>query len=127
MTKFGSRASGSLTRALEPVFMLGLLGESRFIIFKLSSFENAFAGMLAWEATLKEDLNGLFLKPVTASSTPQSFQDIIYRNKDVRALVDGGEAYLLYSFFDSKTLIITDDLETLEQLSDRLTREKLTR
>lgn len=127
MTKLGSRAPGSLVRAFEPVFMLGLLGESRFIIFRLSSFENAFAGMLSWEATLREDLSGLFLKQAGESFAIPTFQDVIYRNKDVRALVDGNGAFLLYSFFDNQTLIITDDLETLEQLSVRLTREKLTR
>lgn len=131
-----SRAPGSLVRAFEPVFMLGTLGESRFLLLKLASFENAFGGMLNWEKDMASDIGTLFsaaelLKSIAPTSV---FQDIVYQNKDVRALLaeEGGEATttrpaLLYSFFDNRMLIITDRLETLRTLIDRLNRNKLTR
>jgi hypothetical protein len=128
-----TEAPGSLVRSLEPTFMFGALGESRFIIFKLSSFENAFAGMLSWEKTLARDLGPLFASaPLLKTIPPESvFLDVISRNKDVRVLstfvASSTEPVLLYSFFDRKALIITDSLETLRVLVDRLTQELLSR
>lgn len=139
-------APGSLVRALDPLFMFGSLGEDRFIIFKLISFENTFAGMLSWEKTLGEDLAPLFgsaslLKNIGPESV---FKDVTSKNKDARVLyapVETGSAtttpVLLYSFFsaqggsasggDTEMLIVTDSLETLQILIDRLTRELLSR
>jgi hypothetical protein len=125
--KLGSQAPGSLLRAFEPVFMLGLLGESRFMIFKLRSFENAFAGMLAWEQNMAGDLRGLFGTDQLGGFTSNPFKDVVYQNKDVRALVIEDKLILLYTFFDNQTLIVTEDLDTLSQLSERLLREKLSR
>lgn len=127
-----SQAPSSLVRAYDPLFMLGTLGEHRFLIIKLISFENAFAGMLTWEKTLGQDLGGLFVTaPLLKTITPESvFKDVTYRNKDVRILSSVGtttEPILLYSFFDNKMLIVTDSLETLKTLMDRLTQELLTR
>lgn len=140
------RAPGNLVRALDPFFMLGSVGESVFIVFKLTSFENAFAGMLSWEANLAEDLGPLFSQALLireASGNP--FEDTIFRNKDMRTLTltteaieadeeEGIEAVeareeivLLYSFYDSRFLIITDQRETLMTVIDRLSRERFLR
>lgn len=133
LSSLETSAPGSLVRALEPTFMFGALGDSRFLIFKLSSYENAFAGMLAWEETLAKDLGPLFATaPLLKTIPPESvFKDAISRNKDVRLLsatiASSTEAALLYSFFDRKALIITDSLETLRVLVDRLTQELLSR
>lgn len=123
------RAPGSLLRAFNPLFMFGALGKSSFLIIKLDSFENAFAGMLVWEKNLAEDLGPLFATaPLLKNITPESvFTDITDRNKDIRILVLEGRSVLLYSFFDNNMLIITDNIETLRTLIERLTREKLSR
>lgn len=124
-----SRAPGNLVRALEPLFMLGALGDSTFAIFKLSSFENTFAGMLTWEKNLAEDIGPIFNTAELLRSLPpeSTFSDVTDRNKDIRALMFGDQSILLYSFLDSNTLIITDNLDTLRTLIDRLTQEKLSR
>ncbi len=124
-----TRASGSLVRAFDPLFMFGAFGESTFLIIKLVSFENAFAGMLAWEKNLSQDIGPLFATAEFSRSMPSgsTFTDITDRNKDVRILALGDQPILLYSFFDNNMLIITDHIETLRTLIDRLTREKLSR
>jgi len=131
LTMLESSAPGSLVRAFEPIFMLGSLGESRFILLKLASFENAFGGMLNWEKTMSDDIGPLFATRdlVKSIGSESVFRDVISRNKDVRVLFAGTttEPVLLYSFFDNQVLIITDRLETLQTLIDRLSREKLTR
>ncbi len=129
LDRLESSAPGSLVRAFQPTFMLGSLGQSRFIILKLASYENAFGGMLNWELNLPFDLAGLFVESEALKSIgPDNvFKDIVSRNKDVRALLPGEETGLVYSFLGQDFLIITDKLDTLSTLIDRLTRETLTR
>jgi hypothetical protein len=130
-----AKAPSSLVRAFDPLFMLGTLGQSRFLIIKLSSFENAYAGMLSWEKTLAEDLGPLFATAQTLQNNGSQsvFSDVTLRNKDARAIfAPTGEGsttapVLLYSFFDNQMLIITDSVETLKTIVDRLTQELLSR
>jgi hypothetical protein len=142
-----TQAPGPLVRALDPVFMLGAiglpdqsLGSSRFLIFKLSSFPNAFGGMLAWEKAMPSDVEPLFADPslLQAVGPTSVFQDVVYKNKDLRALYTDASSsvstsspqatpVLLYSFLNNTMLIITDRPETLQTLIDRLTQESLAR
>lgn len=133
-----SQAPGSLVRSFDPLFMLGVFGESptaersgasAFLIIKLASFENAFAGMLAWEKNMSRDIGPLFATARLLVDAPveSAFIDITDRNKDIRALVLEDQTVLLYSFFDNNMLIITDSVGTLRTLLERLTREKLSR
>ena len=124
-----SHAPSALVRAFDPLFMFGSFGESTFLIIKLASFENAFAGMLSWERDLGRDLGPIFFTaPLFRNdSGALVFIDTVDRNKDIRELKIGAQTALLYSFFDNNMLIITDNIETLRTLVDRLTREKLSR
>jgi len=124
-----SRAPGNLVRAFDPLFMYGVLGDSVFLIIRLVSFENAFAGMLTWEKSLGQDIGPLFATREFLISLPLEpvFMDLTDRNKDIRILSLDNQSIFLYSFFDNDTLIITDTLETLRTLIDRLNREKLSR
>jgi hypothetical protein len=119
----------NLARAFDPLFMFGTLGESRFLIIKLTSFENAFAGILTWEKDLKQDIGPLFSTAgLLRNLSPETdFIDITDNNKDVRAITLGNQPILLYSFLDNNILIITDKIDTLRTLIDRITREKLSR
>ncbi len=124
-----SQAPGSLVRAFDPPFMFGALGKSTFLIIKLSSFENAFAGMLSWEKNLGQDIGPLFATAELLKNIPPEsvFTDITDKNKDVRVLALENQPILLYSFLDNNMLIITDSFESFRTLIDRLTREKLSR
>lgn len=129
-TILDGRIPGTLLRSFSDIFMLGTVGgepSSHFLLIKLSSFESAFAGMLNWESQMFNDLSLLLdLTPSTSQST--TWIDMVTRNKDARALVDEfGEVGLLYSFFDNQILIITDSVQTLDTLINRLNREKLIR
>ena len=129
---------GNLVRALDPLFMLGVLTSSpdaleggtthTFLLVKLDSFENAFPGMLAWEPTLSNDLLPLFatdaeVQNVSATST---FSDITIANKDARVLKDNnGHTVLLYSFYGIGYLIITDNEDSLRALIGLLDSQQL--
>lgn len=124
-----SQAPGNLIRSFDPLFMYGSLGESTFLIIKLVSFENAFAGMLNWEKNLSQDIGPLFATAEFLRSLPPEpvFRDLTDRNKDIRILSLEDQTILLYSFFDNNILIITDNLESLRTLINRLNQEKLSR
>lgn len=124
-----SRAPGQLVRAFDELFMLGAYGKSTFLIIRLTSFENAFAGMLAWEKDLNRDIGPLLATAEIARNIEPGtvFTDIIDQNKDARMLSLYDQPTLIYSFLDNNTLIITDNLETLRVVVDRLTKEKLSR
>lgn len=128
-----SQAPGSLTRAFGDLFMFGAIGNSnrpsRFLIIELSSFENAFSGMLQWERSMARDIGPLFSTAPILANTPanSTFVDLTDRNKDIRVLRIENQPVLLYSFFDMDLLIITENIETMRTLVDRLTREKLSR
>ena len=125
----GSRAPSNLIRAFDPLFMIGVFGRSNFLIIKLESFENAFAGMLAWEEDMRTDIGPIFATAERLRSAPPetTFTDITDKNKDIRTFSPDGEPILLYSFFDNSLLIITDNIETMRVLVDHMTREKLSR
>ncbi|PIT91126.1 hypothetical protein COU17_02080 [Candidatus Kaiserbacteria bacterium CG10_big_fil_rev_8_21_14_0_10_49_17] len=147
------RAPNELLRVLDDTYTLGahvFNGNQAFLILQPKIFKNAFAGMLEWEPYLVEDLAPLFGEVLpdrvpefidesattTATSTPtqtgtlpgelvRKFEDIVLRNKDVRALKnDAGKIVLLYTFPDQQTLIITTNEFTLTEI---LTRFSTTR
>ena len=133
-----TKAPGTLIRALDPLFMLGLIGDTSqassiahtFLIIKLDSFDNTYAGMLAWENDMSNDLLPLFASEEAVSTLPSNtpFQDITIQNKDARALKDqNGNTVLLYSFYDNNMIIITDNETSLRTLVIRLNTEKLSR
>lgn len=128
-SKLESRAPGSLIRAFDPLFMFGAFGESTFLIIKLVSFENTFAGMLAWEKDVNRDIGPLFATAELSRNVPTEsiFTDLRDNNRDIRVLTLDDQSIILYSFFDNNTLIITDNTITLRAIIERLTQEKLSR
>jgi len=109
-----SGAPASLIRALGDEYMLGTAHDKVFLIVRVDSFDQAFAGMLEWEKLLPENLGSLF----SESSNPTgSFTDTIVRNRDTRSLKDAsGKTLLLYSFLDSKTLLFTGSEDAFSEL-----------
>ena len=125
------RLSSTLLRFLEPEFIFGFHSASQnspFLILKTRSFEDSFPEVLKWEETILEDLSSIFIEDNIVFSKDRlrenkyQFKDIIVKNKDVRAILDGGGKILFaYSFPDKNTLVITTNKTTLQELFDRLT------
>ncbi len=158
LAALGARPTDEFTRALGDEFFFGIHyadAPSPVFIVPVTSFNNAFAGMLAWEKTINADLGGLFtyvppyktvLVPAlqsatsTASSTPETaatttevqmvetresiertFEDLVMRNYDVRALKDdSGAIVLYYSFPTQNTLVISASPYTFSEVLERL-------
>jgi hypothetical protein len=124
------RISGTLLRFLEPNMSFGYHStteNSPFLILKTRSFEDSFPEMLKWEETILENLQSIFIEdnPVFSKDrlreTKYQFKDIVIKNKDTRAILDGGGKILfVYSFSDKNTIVITTNKTTLQEVFDRL-------
>lgn len=126
LSAFFADAPDAIKRSLDDTFMLGVYYDTTkkgraFLIFKTNSFETSFAGMLAWEKTLPQDLGLL----IGAQEGTGGFKDLVMRNKDTRALLDRGrEPVLLYSFVDRNTILVAPDKETFGNILDVLSQPK---
>ena len=102
-------------------------GNQPVIIIPVTSYENAFAGMLAWEPSMAKELTPFFPNaPVSVASpdgstTGSSFSDIVIKNYDVRMLADSsGNPAILYSFPTQNWLVITSSPYTFIEVLGRL-------
>lgn len=137
-----------LLRNIAPLSTVGIVhagAETRpFFIFRVTSYERTFAGMLAWEGTMGRDLALLYPSygPTAtvgadedtlaiATATPaaaleparplQEFADRIVSNHDVRVLADtAGNTLMLYGYADKETLVIARDEAAFAALLLRL-------
>lgn len=125
----GDRAPGSLMRTLDEGYMLGSYNDSHgqehvFLILKVKDYNQAYASMLEWEKTLLEDMFILFRKDLGVEGQAlfeKSWKDIIINNRDARIIYDKESNELLYYIFpDKNTLIITDNQDTIKEVTLRL-------
>jgi hypothetical protein len=106
-------------RMLEPDFVFGSVTTDKnvpFILIRSNNFDSLFAGLLAWEPRMPEELAPLF----TITATSERFTDAVQNNNSIRVLVgDDGSEQLLYSFINARTVIITTSAEALSLLLSR--------
>ena len=130
LNAIGAHVTPELTRALSDNFFLGIHAIDKnapVLIIPVSSYERAFAGLLAWEPTMNEDLSPFFTpvpsQTIDASglSVQRQFQDAVLFNYDVRALRDdSGAVELLYSFPTRSVLIIAESPNSFTEILSRL-------
>ena len=130
-----------LSGSLSSNFLLGYEIESTpqpFIIFKTTSYDNAYGGMLHWEETLETDMDQLNFTPPaaaipddTSTTTPQHFvslppsgslfQDGVVSNTNVRLVKDAnGDTRVIYALPDTSTIVITTNETAMKELLRRL-------
>lgn len=106
-------------------YNLGLFNDAGlihpFLIFKVASFEDAFAGTLLWEKNMPEEFQIFFPRLREIGELEISFQDQVIKNQDARVLVRDGAAEFLYTFFNKNLLLATDSQKTLEAIISRYT------
>lgn len=127
----GLKMPPMLLRSLRPDFMLGFHSFNKnqpFLILKTDYYDNAFAGMLAWENKIAENLLPIFGRANRVNELSQrKWDDTVIKNKDTRVLRNfDGSIAIVYAFKDQRTLIITTSEDTLLEVSSRLdlTQEK---
>ena len=127
-------APDALLRALDTEFFFGLHSADEnapVFVIPVASYDNAFAGMLAWEQYLNTDLSPAFTPlPVyqtDADGIPhaRAFADAVIRNYDTRTLTDdNGTIQLYYSFPSPKILVIAESPYTFAEIIARLRAQR---
>jgi flagellar basal body-associated protein FliL len=123
---------GTLTRSLSDKYLLGKYASSDtsaedkstlFLIFETNDYNQTYAAMLDWEKTMLRDLYELFdIVGITESNIYlNSWRDIVIDNKDARVLYgDTGQELIYYVFINKNNFIITNNLDSLKEVSRRL-------
>jgi hypothetical protein len=115
----GVSLPATLERTLKDEYVVGMFYQnnqnSLFFIITVDDFGGAFAGMLDWEGNMEKDLS--FLN--TATSTEVfAWKDIIIKNKDTRGLAnDKNIAKIAYTFLDKNTILITNNISVIGDIS----------
>ena len=137
---------GTLERTLKNEYAIGIISQNNqkayFLVLAVNDFGRAFSGMLEWEKTMEKDLTffNVEIKPasntnVTTSTTTSTttkvilfptplvkdvfnWKDLIIKNKDTRALVNQkNQAQIAYTFLDKNTILITNNLTAIGDMS----------
>ena len=131
---------GALLRTISPTYLLGVhvyTTNAPFLILHVDSYEQAYAGMIAWEPYMQQDLAPLFTTAAPihipeegiATSTPApsvqffqtGFTDSIVENHDARVIQNSsGDISLLWTFIDRNTLVIATNSTTVREIISRL-------
>ncbi len=136
----------ALLRTVRPTYLLGVhiySNNAPFLIMSVDSYEQAYAGMIAWEPYMKQDLAPLFNTPAPihipeqgiASSTPNpdsqfiqtGFIDSIVENHDARVIQNNTrDISLLWTFLDRNTLVIATNPTTVREIISRIKEAPVT-
>lgn len=134
MKAVSTGAPDELIRATGSDFFFGIHTVDKnapLIVVSVTSYDRAFAALLAWEPTMSAELSPIFT-PLSAQTTDQNglptnrtFQDLVMRNYDVRALKDDvGDVQLYYSFPTQNILIIAESPYSFAEVLSRLQAER---
>jgi hypothetical protein len=137
----GGSAPASLARAFEGPWIFGFYKTDHaepFILANISSFDNAFDGMIRWEKSMADDLEKVFLEYEGANGTStekivpdisgKSFEDLVIKSKNARVLKNArNETVLLYSFLSEKYILITVNENVFKEVLNRFLTSKLVR
>lgn len=117
----GASPPSEILDSLENKFMLSKFYFTKdwpILIFKVATFDSAFAGAMKWETTMADDLKDIF--SLDLSNTRFSFEDREIQNHDARVLNDkDGQPLLLYSFMGRDYLIVTTAEESFKEIFRR--------
>ncbi len=134
LKSIASGAPDELFRAAGTEFFFGIHTVDKnapVLVIPITSYDRAFAAMLAWEPMMNASLSPVFT-PLSAQTldanglpTLRTFQDVIMRNYDARALKDDkGEVQLYYSFPTQNILVIAESPYSFAEVLSRLQAER---
>jgi hypothetical protein len=133
-TALGLQAPAELMQGLGSTFFFGIHavgGNVPVFVIPVISYDHAFAGMLAWEPTMDQDLAPAYdavpALVTDSSGLPETrtFTDAVLLNYDVRELKDdSGNIVLYYSFPTPNILVIAENPSTFAEVLSRLEAQR---
>ena len=88
-----------------------------FILIRVSAYDRAFEGMLAWEKNMGDSL-GAFFAPQNGPTPKLTFFDRVFQNLDVRE--SQPEWRIQYGFPERNLLLLTTNESTIKEVLTRL-------
>lgn len=134
MSAIGAKPPADLVRALGAQFFFGIHTVDKnapVLVIPVTSYDRAFAGMLAWEGTVNSDLAPIYalVPPYTNDGgipTNRTFSDDVMNNYDTRVLKnDAGAIEFYYSFPSRNVLIIAESPYSFTEIISRLQAQHL--
>lgn len=125
----GVSVSDDFYRAVSDQFFFGIHTVDKnvpVLVIPVTSYDRAFAAMLAWEPQMNADLAPAFTAVPSSVAgpngpEPRTFEDTVMRNYDVRALKDDNNyIQLYYSFPTPNILIIAESPYSFSEVLSRL-------
>jgi hypothetical protein len=99
------------------------------ILLKVASADHAFAGMLDWEKQIGQDLQPFFeSRGVPVGGEILQFSDLSIDSIDARVVRGAdGNIRIIYAIIEKNVLVITDNIQTLREIADRVHTQILKR
>jgi hypothetical protein len=131
--KLNLNVPDNLFQNLYSQFMLGIYAKepknNLFVVFKIKDFNDSFIAMRDWEGTMLSDLVRLFRIDTSSAGKNifnKNFETVTLGNKEARVIKDSeGNVMLAYIFLNSKTIMITSDTDSVEEVVKRLNLQTL--
>lgn len=131
--KLGVDIPDTLFQNLYPGLMLGVYnqpsGNDLFLILRVKDFNEAFLSMREWESSMLAELVRLFDIDTSAYGKAifsKDFETVTLFNKETRLVKDdAGKVLLSYIFLDPKTIMITTQTDSVEEVVKRLNLQTL--
>lgn len=113
-----------LLNSMEKNWTLGVFGTDErakpVFIIPVSSFNDAFKGMLDWEKDLPFAFRNILPKDHPTRASFEQFEDVLILNHNVRVLKnESGAVLFAYTFFDRRILIISTTPSVIEGVLNR--------
>jgi len=122
-----SGAPSDLINSLSDKYALGVYQKdptaklANLIILETNDYNSTYVKMLEWEKTILNDLAPIFGINLNDESLTYNFKDVIFKNKEARALYDSNDnLILIYLITNDDKIIITDSEDTLSETMTRL-------
>ena len=106
-------------RSIQDKCFFGSIDGSNFVILTVDSYESSYAGMLAWEPLMKNDLLPIF--GISSSINLLKFEDRVVANKDTRVALDvDGNTLFVYGFYNPQTIILARNTDAFKAVLNKL-------
>jgi hypothetical protein len=133
-TALGLQVPSTLMQGLSSTFFFGIHAvdiNAPVFVIQVTSYDHAFAGMLAWEPSMNQNLSPAFdavptlITGADGLPTSRAFTDAVMLNYDIRELKDNsGKVILYYSFPTPNILVIAESPSTFSEILSRLEAQR---
>lgn len=132
LTLLGTNIPETLPSLMKDDFMVGIDGNNNFAVFIMFSFDNfdsVVSLLREWEPFFIQDMVRIMNIQTSGQGIEifsKSFDSEILFNKESRVLRDQNQGFVAgYTFLDRNTVVMSTNLETIQEVINRYTIQKI--